>query len=270
MNPTNHAIVQTLVSPQTVPDATVTASSEAPLFLPPSIRQVHFINPGTVPKPCCAPTQLDAISVLYFDDSSNVILKKYRNMVVEACGCHWLLKNTQGRRCCLTREGFYWTRVKGTTVNLCHSPVWTKSFPNTWDCVDVSPQAQTKRSLIKERFSKHGSCLQGSVFQVHLVFFIEHLEEGGLRIGQVWNIWQMTQGIQGECFTDSLTAFRITSAGVWKWALFFWWVSIMKSTVTSGAAAARRQANAAGWAFLCYFIKTQKKKKSETCQLNSR
>ncbi|KAK5894930.1 hypothetical protein CesoFtcFv8_011572 [Champsocephalus esox] len=54
MNATNHAIVQTLV---------------------------HFINPETVPKPCCAPTQLHAISVLYFDDSSNVILKKYRNMV---------------------------------------------------------------------------------------------------------------------------------------------------------------------------------------------
>nr|QHB80426.1 bone morphogenetic protein 7a [Trachinotus ovatus] len=62
MNATNHAIVQTL--------------------------QVHFINPETVPKPCCAPTQLHGISVLYFDDSSNVILKKYRNMVVRACGCH--------------------------------------------------------------------------------------------------------------------------------------------------------------------------------------
>ncbi|XP_042568649.1 bone morphogenetic protein 7-like [Cyprinus carpio] len=61
MNATNHAIVQTLV---------------------------HFINPEMVPKPCCAPTQLHAISVLYFDDSSNVILKKYRNMVVRACGCH--------------------------------------------------------------------------------------------------------------------------------------------------------------------------------------
>ncbi|KAM3621466.1 uncharacterized protein V6R79_011604 [Siganus canaliculatus] len=61
MNATNHAIVQTLV---------------------------HFINPDTVPKPCCAPTQLHGISVLYFDDSSNVILKKYRNMVVRACGCH--------------------------------------------------------------------------------------------------------------------------------------------------------------------------------------
>ncbi|KAM4587498.1 bone morphogenetic protein 7-like [Odontesthes bonariensis] len=61
MNATNHAIVQTLV---------------------------HFVNPETVPKPCCSPTQLHGISVLYFDDSSNVILKKYRNMVVRACGCH--------------------------------------------------------------------------------------------------------------------------------------------------------------------------------------
>ncbi|KAM4748987.1 bone morphogenetic protein 7-like [Rhinophrynus dorsalis] len=61
MNATNHAIVQTLV---------------------------HFINPETVPKPCCTPTELNGISVLYFDDSSNVILKKYRNMVVQACGCH--------------------------------------------------------------------------------------------------------------------------------------------------------------------------------------
>ncbi|KAG8513045.1 Bone morphogenetic protein 6 [Galemys pyrenaicus] len=61
MNATNHAIVQTLV---------------------------HLMNPEFVPKPCCAPTKLNAISVLYFDDNSNVILKKYRNMVVRACGCH--------------------------------------------------------------------------------------------------------------------------------------------------------------------------------------
>ncbi|XP_030064807.1 bone morphogenetic protein 6 [Microcaecilia unicolor] len=61
MNATNHAIVQTLV---------------------------HLMNPAYVPKPCCAPTKLNAISVLYFDDNSNVILKKYRNMVVRACGCH--------------------------------------------------------------------------------------------------------------------------------------------------------------------------------------
>lgn len=61
MNATNHAIVQTLV---------------------------HLMTPYQVPKPCCAPTKLSGISVLYFDESSNVILKKYRNMVVKSCGCH--------------------------------------------------------------------------------------------------------------------------------------------------------------------------------------
>ncbi|XP_026147644.1 bone morphogenetic protein 6 [Mastacembelus armatus] len=61
MNATNHAIVQTLV---------------------------HLMNPENAPKPCCAPTKLHAISVLYFDNNSNVILKKYKNMVVQACGCH--------------------------------------------------------------------------------------------------------------------------------------------------------------------------------------
>merc|ERR1712038_1276119 len=61
MNATNHAIVQTLV---------------------------HLMQPSQVPKPCCAPKRLSAISVLYFDESSNVILKKYQNMVVKSCGCH--------------------------------------------------------------------------------------------------------------------------------------------------------------------------------------
>ncbi|KAL1423751.1 hypothetical protein MTO96_020815 [Rhipicephalus appendiculatus] len=61
MNATNHAIVQTLV---------------------------HLVDPAQAPKPCCAPTRLSAIMVLYFDDNSNVILKRYKNMVVKACGCH--------------------------------------------------------------------------------------------------------------------------------------------------------------------------------------
>ncbi|XP_046414608.1 protein 60A [Neodiprion virginianus] len=61
MNATNHAIVQTLV---------------------------HLVTPGKVPKPCCAPTKLSPISVLYFLDDNNVMLKKYKNMVVKSCGCH--------------------------------------------------------------------------------------------------------------------------------------------------------------------------------------
>ncbi|XP_055541875.1 protein 60A-like [Wyeomyia smithii] len=61
MNATNHAIVQTLV---------------------------HLMHPSKVPKPCCAPTKLSPISVLYHIDESNVNLKKYKNMVVKSCGCH--------------------------------------------------------------------------------------------------------------------------------------------------------------------------------------
>lgn len=61
MNATNHAIVQTLV---------------------------HLMKPNEVPKPCCAPTKLTPISVLYFLEDSNVILKKYKKMVVKSCGCH--------------------------------------------------------------------------------------------------------------------------------------------------------------------------------------
>ena len=51
-------------------------------------RQVHLLKPHAVPKACCAPTKLSATSVLYYDSSNNVILRKHRNMVVRACGCH--------------------------------------------------------------------------------------------------------------------------------------------------------------------------------------
>lgn len=50
--------------------------------------QVHLMKPDAVPKACCAPTKLSATSVLYYDSSNNVILRKHRNMVVRACGCH--------------------------------------------------------------------------------------------------------------------------------------------------------------------------------------
>lgn len=60
-NATNHAIVQTLV---------------------------NLLNPDSAPAPCCAPTKLNAIKVLYYDDKKNVVLKKFQDMVVKSCGCH--------------------------------------------------------------------------------------------------------------------------------------------------------------------------------------
>jgi bone morphogenetic protein 2/4 len=60
LNATNHAIVQTLI---------------------------NSINPSSVPKACCVPTEFSSISMLYMDENDKVTLKNYQNMVVEACGC---------------------------------------------------------------------------------------------------------------------------------------------------------------------------------------
>lgn len=60
MNATNHAIVQTLV---------------------------NAVEPLLAPMPCCVPTELSAISMLYLDELDLVVLKTYQEMTVGACGC---------------------------------------------------------------------------------------------------------------------------------------------------------------------------------------
>ena len=60
LNATNHAVVQALV---------------------------HSIDPSLVPRPCCVPTRMRPISMLYIDGDDKVVIKNYQNMVVEACGC---------------------------------------------------------------------------------------------------------------------------------------------------------------------------------------
>ena len=60
LNSTNHAIVQTLV---------------------------NSVNPSAVPRACCVPTDLSPISMLYLDEQEKVVLKNYKDMVVEGCGC---------------------------------------------------------------------------------------------------------------------------------------------------------------------------------------
>lgn len=48
---------------------------------------VHSANPRTVPRPCCVPTKLSSIPMLYVDSAAKVVLKNYEDMVVEECGC---------------------------------------------------------------------------------------------------------------------------------------------------------------------------------------
>ncbi|XP_061918611.1 growth/differentiation factor 5 [Entelurus aequoreus] len=60
MEPTNHAIIQTLL---------------------------HSMDPLSAPPSCCVPTRLSPISILYVDSNNNVVYKQYDDMVVDACGC---------------------------------------------------------------------------------------------------------------------------------------------------------------------------------------
>lgn len=84
--------------------------------------QVHLLKPDEVPKACCAPTKLSPISVLFYDDNNNVILKKHRNMVVKTCGCLWPRK--------LPRLHAHMRQ--GRTRNPSHRPVgWEKSDVGT-------------------------------------------------------------------------------------------------------------------------------------------
>ena len=39
------------------------------------------------PTPCCVPTNLIPLSVLYLDPSDNLVLHNYEDMIVESCGC---------------------------------------------------------------------------------------------------------------------------------------------------------------------------------------
>ncbi|KAF3845016.1 hypothetical protein F7725_008179, partial [Dissostichus mawsoni] len=50
------------------------------------ITLVNSVN-NNIPKACCVPTELSAISMLYLDEHDKVVLKNYQEMVVEGCGC---------------------------------------------------------------------------------------------------------------------------------------------------------------------------------------
>uniref|UniRef100_A0A9L0ITR5 Growth differentiation factor 1 n=1 Tax=Equus asinus TaxID=9793 RepID=A0A9L0ITR5_EQUAS len=48
---------------------------------------MHAAAPGAAGLPCCVPARLSPISVLFFDNSDNVVLRHYEDMVVDECGC---------------------------------------------------------------------------------------------------------------------------------------------------------------------------------------
>ncbi|NXO80128.1 BMP3 protein, partial [Sitta europaea] len=61
MKPSNHATIQSIV------------------------RAVGVV-PG-IPEPCCVPDKMSSLSILFFDENKNVVLKVYPNMTAESCAC---------------------------------------------------------------------------------------------------------------------------------------------------------------------------------------
>ncbi|XP_008313081.1 bone morphogenetic protein 2 isoform X2 [Cynoglossus semilaevis] len=53
-----------------------------------SIMHALRLSADEVGAPCCVPDTLQSISLLYFDDEENVVLKQYDDMVALSCGCH--------------------------------------------------------------------------------------------------------------------------------------------------------------------------------------
>ncbi|XP_051946033.1 growth/differentiation factor 10-like [Xyrauchen texanus] len=51
-----------------------------------SIVKAVGIIPG-IPEPCCVPEKMKPLSVLFLDESKNIVLKIYPNMSVETCAC---------------------------------------------------------------------------------------------------------------------------------------------------------------------------------------
>uniref|UniRef100_A0A8C4WYP9 Growth differentiation factor 3 n=1 Tax=Eptatretus burgeri TaxID=7764 RepID=A0A8C4WYP9_EPTBU len=60
LNSSNHAVLQTLM---------------------------RGADPDGTPQPCCVPVRLSPISMLYYDNGDNVVLRHYEDMVVDECGC---------------------------------------------------------------------------------------------------------------------------------------------------------------------------------------
>ncbi|XP_078658453.1 protein decapentaplegic-like [Branchiostoma floridae x Branchiostoma belcheri] len=56
-------------------------------FLRNLIRQAKPSKHHSVPKPCCAPTKLSPISVLYREKTGAYVVQKMNSMRAEACGC---------------------------------------------------------------------------------------------------------------------------------------------------------------------------------------
>ena len=48
----------------------------------------HLYDSSAAPEPCCVPGDLKSVSLLFFDNDENIVLKQHPKMVATSCVCH--------------------------------------------------------------------------------------------------------------------------------------------------------------------------------------
>jgi hypothetical protein len=86
LHASNHAILQSLIVHQRKLDnhhRRHQIDANFGFHTPPS-----FADDSVAPPPvCCASAKFDSLTILYFDENDNVVLKNYPRMIVLECGC---------------------------------------------------------------------------------------------------------------------------------------------------------------------------------------
>ncbi|KAL6475784.1 hypothetical protein MHYP_G00168240 [Metynnis hypsauchen] len=113
--PTNHAYMQSLLK--------------------------HY-HPGRAPSPCCAPTKMSPLSMLYYENGE-MILRHHEEMVVEECGC---LLNIPAQKSC-SSEPFV-VRSRFTPWSVTVTPVGREPSCKARSC---SPERSWAQSLTRVR-----------------------------------------------------------------------------------------------------------------------
>ena len=48
---------------------------------------VNMVNPAAAPAPCCSATKLSPLSLLHYDESGDLVVSVYEDMIVQECKC---------------------------------------------------------------------------------------------------------------------------------------------------------------------------------------
>lgn len=62
-------------------------NGECKLGFLPKYPHTHLMQMSTAPQPCCSPTKMSPVTLLYFNNEYNLVMSTIPNMAVDKCSC---------------------------------------------------------------------------------------------------------------------------------------------------------------------------------------